>query len=143
MCIYELQLLITTCYLQISGHDFNPKLTLGIHFDKWSWSILLLTWILLLTFSENVFWSVNMLVFFHLMEIFPKTRNFWNKKIVKHCLTIIKYFETTTNTKSSTANHYLTNFYTKNWLWKEGIFISIILEVLLSVEIFASFSHQL
>ena len=30
----KLQLLITKYYLQISGHDMNLELTLGIHFDK-------------------------------------------------------------------------------------------------------------
>ena len=30
----KLQLLFTSYYLQISGHDMNFKLTLGIRFDK-------------------------------------------------------------------------------------------------------------
>ena len=30
----KLQFLITTSYLQISWHDMNLKLILGIHFDK-------------------------------------------------------------------------------------------------------------
>ena len=34
----------TTCYLQTSWHDMNLKLTLGIHFVKWSWSMISLIW---------------------------------------------------------------------------------------------------
>ena len=47
------------------------------------------------------------------MEIFPKTHNVWNKTIVKHCLTVVKYFETMINTKFSMVNPYLTNRNTK------------------------------
>ena len=37
----KLQLLITTYYLQISRHYMNFKPTLGIHFDKRRWSMIL------------------------------------------------------------------------------------------------------
>ena len=33
------------------------------------------------------------------MEIFPKAHNFWKKTVINHCLTVVKYFETTINTK--------------------------------------------
>ena len=46
-----LQLLITTCSLQISWHDMNFKLTLRIHFEKWNWSMILSTW------SRDFFWK--------------------------------------------------------------------------------------
>ena len=42
--MHKLQLLISTEYLQISWHDMNLKLTLGIRFDKWGWSMILSTW---------------------------------------------------------------------------------------------------
>ena len=42
--MYKLLLLIATYYLQISWHDMNLKLTLGLQFDKWSWSMNLSTW---------------------------------------------------------------------------------------------------
>ena len=34
MRMRKLQLIITTYYLQITCHDMNLKLTLGIHFGK-------------------------------------------------------------------------------------------------------------
>ena len=40
----KLQLLITTYYLQVYWHDMNVNLTLGINYDKWSCSMILLTW---------------------------------------------------------------------------------------------------
>ena len=52
----------------------------------------------------------------HIMEVFPKTHNFWNKTIVQSFLTVVKYFETTIKTKFLTVNHYLTNCSTKAWL---------------------------
>ena len=42
--MYKLLLLIATYYLQISWHDMNLKFTLGLQFDKWSWSMNLSTW---------------------------------------------------------------------------------------------------
>ena len=51
----KLQLFITTCHLQFSWHDINLKLTLGILFDKWSWSMILSTW------SRGFFWKFFLL----------------------------------------------------------------------------------
>ena len=72
-------------------------------------------------FNISTFSTVLYLFLLYLMEIFPKTHNFWNKTIVKHCLTVVKYFETPIKTKFSMVNHYLTNCNIKSWLWKEGI----------------------
>ena len=69
-------------------------------------------------FNISAFWMVLCLFLPHLMEIFPKTHNFRNKTIVKPCLTAVKYFETTINTKFSTVNHYLTNSKTKKLVLK-------------------------
>ena len=71
-------------------------------------------------FNISTFSMVLYLFLLHLMEIFQKTHNFWDKTIVKPYLTVVKYFETAINTKFSAINHYLTNFNTKYWLWKEG-----------------------
>ena len=71
-------------------------------------------------FNISTFSMVLCLFLLNLMEIFQKTHNFWDKTIVKPYLTVVKYFETTINTKFSAINHYLTNFNTKYWLWKEG-----------------------
>ena len=57
----------------------------------------------------------------HIVNIFPKTNNFWNKKVVKHCLTVVNYLGKAINTNFSTVNHYLTNWNTKNWLWTERV----------------------
>ena len=38
-------------YLQVSWHYMGLKLTLGILFDKWSWSLILSTW------SRDFFWK--------------------------------------------------------------------------------------
>ena len=67
----------------------------------------------------STFSMVLCLFLLHLMEIFPKVHDFSNKNIVKHCSTIVKYFDTTINTKFPTVNHYLTSYRTKNWLPKE------------------------
>ena len=40
----KLQILITTYYLQISWHDINLRLTLGMQFDKLSWPMTWSTW---------------------------------------------------------------------------------------------------
>ena len=86
--------------------------------------------------NENIFtistFSMVLCPFLlHLMEIFPKAHNFLNKTIVKHCLFAVKYLETTISTKFSTVNHYLTNCNTKNWLWKEGIIMYMIIYIIL------------
>ena len=69
----------------------------------------------------STFSMVLCLFLLYLMEIFPKTHDFWSKNIVKHCSTVVKYVETTINSKFSTVNHYLTNDNTKKWLRKEQI----------------------
>ena len=61
-------------------------------------------------FKLSTFSMVWFLLLLHLMKIHTKTDNFWNKTIVKHFLTAVKYFETTINTKFSMLNHYLTNY---------------------------------
>ena len=66
--------------------------------------------ILNITTFSMVLW----LFLLHLMEIFPKTNNFGNKTIFKHCITVVKYIDTTINTKFSTVKHYLTNCNTTN-----------------------------
>ena len=65
-------------------------------------------------FNFSTFSIVLCLFLLRLMESFPKAHNFSSKTTVKHCLTVVKYFETTMNTKFSTVNHYLTNCNTKN-----------------------------
>ena len=65
-------------------------------------------------FNISTFSMVLCFFLLHLMKIFPKARNFCNKTVVKHCLLVVKYSETTINTKFSTVNHYLTNCNTKN-----------------------------
>ena len=69
-------------------------------------------------FNISAFWMVLCFFLLHLMEIFPKTHNVWNKIIIKPCLTAVKYLETTINTKFSTVNHYLTNSKTKKLVLK-------------------------
>ena len=64
-------------------------------------------------FKISTFTIVLCLFLPHRIEIFPKTHDFWNKNIVKHCSTVVKYFETKINTKFSTVNHYFTNNNTK------------------------------
>ena len=46
------------------------------------------------------------------------------KNIVKHCSTVVKYFETTISTKMSTVNHYLINCNTKNLLSKNNYHVA-------------------
>ena len=41
-------------------------------------------------FDISTFSMVLCLFLLHVMEIFPITPNFWEKNIVKHCLTVIK-----------------------------------------------------
>ena len=65
-------------------------------------------------FNISTFSMALCLLLLYLMEIFPKTHNFWNKTIVKQCLTVVKYFETTINTKFLMVNHYLPNCNTEN-----------------------------
>ena len=65
-------------------------------------------------FHISTFSKLLCLFLLHLMEIFPKTHDFCSKNIAKHCSTVAKYFETTTNTKFSTVKQYLTNSNTKN-----------------------------
>ena len=72
-------------------------------------------------FNISTFSMVLCLFLLDLMEIFRKSHNFSNKTIVKHYLTVVGYFETMTNIKLSTINHYLTNCNTKNLHCKEGI----------------------
>ena len=54
----------------------------------------------------SAFSIVLSLILLHLMEIFPITNSFWKKNIVKHSLTVAKYFETTINTEFTTVNNY-------------------------------------
>ena len=54
----------------------------------------------------SAFSIVLCLILLHLMEIFPITHSFWKKNIVKHSLTVVKYFETTINTEFTTVNNY-------------------------------------
>ena len=62
----------------------------------------------------SAFSIVLCLILLHLMEIFPITHSFWEKKIVNHCLTVVKQFETEINTEFATVNHCLINCKTRN-----------------------------
>ena len=65
-------------------------------------------------FNISTFSMISCFSLFHLTEIFPKRHNSLNKTIVKHCLFVVKYLETTINTNFLTVKHYLTNCNTKN-----------------------------
>ena len=86
-------------------------------------------------FNISTISMVLCLFLLHLMQIFPKAHNFWKKTFVKHCLTVVEYFETTINTMFLTFTYYLTNCRTKHWLSKEGI-------IMWYDKIFVIFSHQ-
>ena len=67
-------------------------------------------------FNISTFSMFLCLFLLHITETFPKTHEFCNRKIVNHCSTVVKYFETTIKLKFSMVNHYLTKYNTKNWL---------------------------
>ena len=55
------------------------------------YNYLLKTWITVGVFDVSTFSMVWWLFSLHLMKIFPMTHNFWEKNIVKHCKTVVKY----------------------------------------------------
>ena len=65
-------------------------------------------------FNISTFSMALCLFSLHLMEIIPMAHKFWKKNIVKHSVTVVKWFETTITTKCTTVNHYLSNCSTKN-----------------------------
>ena len=56
-------------------------------------------------FDFSTFSMLLCLFSLHLNEVFTMTHNFWKKAIVYHCLTVVKQFGTTINTKFTTVNY--------------------------------------
>ena len=82
--------------------------------NKFLYDYMLRKMLIVSIFNISTFSMALSFFLLQLIKMFPETHNFWNKEMVKHCLTMVKYFEATIKTKFLLANHYLTNSNTKN-----------------------------